>query len=505
MARAHWKSAVLAVAGVAMGSSSALAGKDNDTLVWVTQFEPPTYNYYDQTLREGTILSRHIWDSLYWRDLDTGEYVPHLATKIEYADPKTIDITLREGVTFHNGEKFDADDVVFTINMVNDPANKMANRNPVRWITKIEKTGEYSVRMHLDEVFAPAIEYLSTSIVMYPNEYYAEVGKDGYARAPVGTGPYKATEVVPGNRLVLEKNENYFGGGKGQPHIGKIVMRFIPEANTQIAELLAGNADLVWRLSKEQGEKLSRMPNVAVVAGDTMRIGYLQFDSSGSSGDSPVTNVKVRQAISHAIDRQAIVDNLMGAGQVVDLACYPSQFGCESPDAPRYEYNPEKAKELLKEAGYPNGVDIPFYAYRDRPVAEAMMGFMSKVGIRANLEWMQYSALRDKVRADEVPFNFMTWGSGSVNDVANITAYFFDGRSDDLALDPEVKKLLDEGGSTIDKEKRLEVYSEALKLIAERAHWLPLWSYAYFYAMNPELDFQPTPDEIVHLYRAKWK
>lgn len=500
-----WKAAALATVGMAVTASSAFAGKEDDTLVWVTTFEPPTYNYYDQTLREGVILSRHIWDSLYWRDLDTGEYVPHLASKIEYADPKTIDITLREDITFHNGEKFDADDVVFTINLVNNPDNKMVNRNPTRWISRVEKTGEYSVRLHLDEIFAPAIEYLSTTMVMYPNEYYEQVGKDGYARAPVGTGPYKAAEVVPGSRLVMEKNENYFGGGKGQPHIGKIVVRYIPEANTQIAELLSGNADLIWRLSKEQGDKLKRAGAVDVIAGETMRIGYLQFDSSGSAGNHPLTNVKVRQAISHAIDRQAIVDNLFGAGQVVDLACYPSQFGCESPDAPKYDYNPEKAKQLLAEAGYPNGVEVDFYGYRDRTVAEAMMGFMAKAGIKANLQWMQYSALRDKVRNDEVPFNFMTWGSSSVNDIANITAYFFDGRADDTALDPEVKALLDAGGATIVPEERLKNYREALKLIAERAHWLPLWSYAYIYAMNKDLDFKTTPDEIVHLYRAKWK
>ena len=201
-----WKASLLAAAGAALLAAPAMADKANDTLVWITTFEPPTYNYYDQTLREGTILSRHLWDSLFWRDLETGEYVPHLATKIEYAGPKTIDITLREGVTFHNGEKFDADDVVYTLTMVNDPENKLANRNSVRWISRAEKTGEYSVRLHLDEIFAPAIEYLSTSVVIYPNEYYEKVGKDGYGRAPVGTGPYSAAEVVPGKRLVMKKN-----------------------------------------------------------------------------------------------------------------------------------------------------------------------------------------------------------------------------------------------------------------------------------------------------------
>ncbi|MDC3080486.1 ABC transporter substrate-binding protein, partial [Rhodospirillaceae bacterium] len=196
--------------------SAAHAGKENDTLVWVTKFEPPTYNYYDQTLREGVILSRHIWDSLYWRDLETGEFKPHLATKMEYSNPTTIDITLRKDIVFHNGEKFDADDVVFTINEIINPENKYKNRKLISWAKKAEKTGQYSVRLHLGKIFAPAMEMLSTAVVMYPDEYYKKVGKNGFARAPVGTGPYKAAEIVPGKHLALERNESYFGGAKGK-------------------------------------------------------------------------------------------------------------------------------------------------------------------------------------------------------------------------------------------------------------------------------------------------
>ena len=159
----------------------------------------------------------------------------------------------------------------------------------------------------------------------------------------------------------------------------------------------------------------------------------------------------------------------------------------------------------MAEAGYPNGVEVEFYAYRNRPYAEAMMGFMAKVGVKANLNWMKYSALRDKVRANEVPFHLLTWGPGAVNDIANITAHFFDGRADVTALDADVKKLIDAGGATIVPAERKKHYAEALRLIAERSHWLPLFSYTYFYGMKDELDFQPTPDEIVHLYRAKWK
>jgi len=180
----NWIKSALFLLGSVFTFTSANAGKQNDTLVWVTKFEPPTYNYYDQTLREGVILSRHIWDSLYWRDLETGEFKPHLATKMVYSNPTTIDITLRKDITFHNGEKFDADDVVFTINEIINPEKKYKNRKLISWAKKAEKIGQYSVRLHLGKIFAPAMEMLSTAVVMYPDEYYKKSGQEWICSCP---------------------------------------------------------------------------------------------------------------------------------------------------------------------------------------------------------------------------------------------------------------------------------------------------------------------------------
>jgi peptide/nickel transport system substrate-binding protein len=213
----------------------------------------------------------------------------------------------------------------------------------------------------------------------------------------------------------------------------------------------------------------------------------------------------VRQAIAHAIDRESIVKNIMGGGVVLHLPCYTTQFGCKAPGAPMYEFNPAKAKALLAEAGYPNGFEIDFYGYRDRPVAEAIIGFLADVGIKAKLQWLQYSALRDRVRAGEIPFNFMAWGSSSINDIANSTGYFFKGGPDDTTHDPEVIAWLTEGDSAITPQGRLAPYDKALTKIMKEVYKVPLMSYAYYYAMNKDLDFKPTPDEITHLYTARWK
>jgi len=339
---------------LAFACGSALAGKKNDTLTWLTEFEPPTFDFYAQTNREGIVLSKHIWDTLVERDRTTGELKPHLATSVTPTDPVTIEVKLRQGVKFHNGDPLTADDLVYTVAWNNDPANtKAVQRSRTDWIKQAEKIDAYTVRLHLKEPFAPALAYLETDMPIYPAAYMKAQGSEGMSRAPVGTGPYRVTEVSRGKQIVLERNKDYFGGMRGQAKIGKIVMRFVPEYTTQIAELLAGNADFIWRVPRDLAEKLKGRRGLNITVGDTIRFGYLQFDVTGrpGAGAEPLRKLEVRQAIAHAINRKDIVDKLLGGGEVMDLACHPSQLGCASKGAIRYDYNPGKAKELLAKAG----------------------------------------------------------------------------------------------------------------------------------------------------------
>ncbi len=238
----------------------------------------------------------------------------------------------------------------------------------------------------------------------------------------------------------------------------------------------------------------------------TMRIGYLTMDAAGrSSGDNPFTKQKVRQAVAYGVDRQAIVDGLLkGASKVVHSACFPSQFGCTE-DVKHYEYDPEKAKELLKEAGYPDGFTTDLYAYRNRDYAEAITSYLAKVGIKANLKMLQYSALREMNMKGEVPFSFLTWGSYSVNDASAITSQFFKFGDLDDARDEEVRDWLDKADTSTDPEVRKENYAKALKKIADEAYWVPLFSYNTNYVFSNEVSYQPTPDEVLRFVEMSWK
>ncbi|MBW2658541.1 MAG: ABC transporter substrate-binding protein [Deltaproteobacteria bacterium] len=489
----------------------AFADKKNDTLNIAFSKELETLDRYFNTAREGIVISRHAFDNLLYRDPVTYEYKGLIAKSFKWNSNTELDIILREGITFHNGQKLTADDVVYTLNFAANPDNKVKTQRYSSWIDKVVKTGEYSVKIMLKKPFPAAFEFLSGANPIYPKEYYSKVGTKGFGVKPIGSGPYKIVEVIPGKKVVMEKNENYFKDSpKGQPSIGKIVWRTLPEVNTQMAELMTGALDWIYLVPPDQAAKLAEIPNIKVVPAETMRIGYLVFDAADRSGkehgmDNPYVKLQVRQAINHAINRDSIAKNLLGGqSSAVYSACFPSQFGCEQ-DVKKYDYNPEKAKKLLAEAGYPDGFETTLYGYRNRPFAEAMIGDLAAVGIKAKLMVLKYAALREKARAGKAQMQFLTWGSYSINDVSAITSHFFEFEADDLSRDPVVRDLLLEADSSIDTVKRKKLYSDALKRIADEAYWCPMFTYVSNNCFSKSLDFTPYPDAVPRFFQAKWK
>lgn len=502
------KTAVAALAVSVAATGAALADKANDTLRVAYTKELENVDSYFNSSREGVVLQRAVWDGLIYRDPVTNEYKGNLATSWEWIDETTLEFKLREGVTFHNGDEFDADDVVATVNFVAKEENGVKTQRNVNWMESAEKIDQYTVRIKTKDVFPAAIEFLSGPVSMYPAEYYAEVGPSGMGLKPVGTGPYKVVEVVPGQQFVLEKNENYHDSPKGQPSIGKIDIRTIPDVNTQMAELFSGSLDLIWQVPADQAEKLAEMSDRFTVSNEsTMRVGYLSMDAAGRSSmdPNPFTDKKVREAVNHAIDRQALVDNLLkGKSKVVWTPCFPSQFGCAQ-DVKEYPYDPEKARELLAEAGYPDGFTTDFYAYRDRDYAEAISSYLNAVGIGTNFKMLQYSALRELNMKGDVPISFQTWGSYSINDASAMVSQFFKHGSLDTTRDDQVKEWLDVADSATDPDKRVEYYTKALQRIADEAYWAPMFSYNTNYVFSKEVEYTPTADEVLRFTSMEWK
>jgi peptide/nickel transport system substrate-binding protein len=503
-------------AALLAGAGGALADKDSDTFVWATGTEVGASDLYYGNQREVLIIAYAQCDSLLHRDPVTNEYKPLLAESWTWVDPVTLELTLRKGVKFHDGREFGAQDVADTLNHVARPDSAMQFRSIVEWIKNVEVVAPDKVRIHANAPTPAALEFLSGTTPIYPRGHYdrapAVPGPDGKTRRdwgalnPMCTGPYILKDYKPGQSVTLVKNPNYFDGSpKGKPQIGTIVYRTIKDADTQVAELLTGGVDWIWGVPPENAKQLAAMPNVVVKSAATMRMSFLSLDAAGRTGETPLKDVRVRRAIFHAIDREAIAKSLVGEGAAVQKSlCVPVQFGCTT-EVTDYPYDPAKAKALLAEAGHPNGFSIPFYAYRDRPYSEAVLNYLRQVGIKPELKFLQWQALRPLIIEGKTEIAHLTFGSNGILDVSASTSYYFKHSADDYARDPELKDWLQEADTSTDPEKRKELYAKALKKINEQAYSVPLFIYGRTYAWNKDFDFPLTQDEMAHFYMARWK
>ena len=494
----------------AMMSTTAIAGPDDNSLViaWGSTGPIEHVDNYVNTNRTGIWFSRMVWDQLIYREPKTFEYKPLLATGWEQLSDTVWQFKLREGVTFHNGEPFDADDVVYTLNWVSNPDNGVKVQRNVNWIKEARKVDQYTVDLEMKRPFPQAFEFLSGPITIYPNEYYAEVGPDGMHKQPIGTGPMKVVSITTAEEYVFEKNADYnWGSPKGEAKVDRMVVREIADVQTQIAELLAGGIDITADISADHVDQIGGVPGYTALQAGTMRTGYLGFDAANRSGHEPVNNLKVRQAMAHAIDRESLVKNLIrGDATVIHTPCFPTQFGCDVNAATKSDFDPEKAKALLAEAGYADGFDIEFYTFRPADWAEAIMGDLAKVGITATLTKMPYFALRDKQRNEgSTPMFLMDWGSYSMNDMSAITSHFFKKGPDDFALDDDVAGWLEAGDTNSDPEVRKANYAKAIEKITGEVYWLPMFNHVRNYGYREELEFIPYQDEIPRFWQYGWK
>ncbi len=503
-----FRTALMACAlGAALLVQPAAAQKSADTLRVVFRDTVTNVDPYFNQLRTGVVISHQAWDGLVYRDPDTFQPKPLLATSWKLVDDRTIEFELRRGVKFHNGDPFSADDVVYTLNTVSAPDSKVSVPSNVNWIERAEKIDDFKVRVHLKRPQPAAFEYFSFVVPIWPKAYRERVGAEGYSKAPVGAGPYRFTKVEA-SVLELERFADYYADSpRGRPAIGRMQIRFVPDAATEMTELLAGRTDFIWNFNPDQFEAVGRMPALQALRQESMRVGYLGIDAAGRTGDSsPFRNLKVRQAVFHAIDREQIAKQLVqGGSRVPPAPCFPTQFGCDGDAAVKYGFDPAKAKALLAEAGYPNGFDTEIVSYVLPQWGAAVQGFLGAVGIRAKLSQLQVQAVVQRNQRGESPSNLGSWGSFSINDVSAILPVYFGGGADDYSRDPELVRLLEQAGSTMDAAARKTAYSAVIKRATEQAYWVPLHTYVTTYGLSRNLELKTYPDELPRFWLSKWK
>lgn len=488
-------------------AAPAKAGKQDNSIVYATELAPESIDPYFTSVWIGIILSHHVWDTLIYRDAATSEYKGQLATSWKWVDDKILDVELRKGVKFHNGADFNADDVVYTLNFAADPANNTLMQQFSNWIAKVEKIDDFKVRIIAKRPTPAAIEYLSGPLAIHPHKYYQEVGTKGMNAKPVGTGPFKVIKHDPGRIIELARNGEHFdGSSKGKAKVEKLTIRYIPDRQTEMAEAVSGGVDMLMNVTADEAAQAKASPNLQAKSGESMRVHFLNFNTQKNSPTPPLADIRVRQAIMHAVDRKAIIEALLGEGaRVLHTLCYPGQVACSSEGATEYEYDVKKAKKLMAEAGYPNGFSIDLYAYRERNQIEAIIGYLREIGIKVNLRYTQYGTLRDAARAGNAGFIQTTWASYSVNDVTAFTPVFFKFGPDDTTRDQKVRDLLETGDTTIDTEARKKAYKEALQIISKNAYTFPLYSLPVHFVANKDLRFNVYGDSIPRMWEMYYE
>jgi len=285
------------------GIQFANAGKKDDTLTVAVKWPVSNVDKYYNGKLTGIIIQRLFTDGLLYADPATMELKPALATSWKWINPQLVEFDLRKGIKFHDGSEMTADDVIYTFEYIANPANK-SRASSMRKIDHVEKLGTYKIQIHLKEPYPLMLSWLASHSV-FKKGCYDENGATSQNLNPNGTGPYRITKILDGKGFVFGKNNNYYKDSpKGQPSIGKIVVRIIPEENTQLAELLSGGVDWIFFTSSDTTESMLNNPKVTVQQTAGLRIRYLMMDAVS---DTPFKKLKVRQALSHAINRDEIV------------------------------------------------------------------------------------------------------------------------------------------------------------------------------------------------------
>ncbi len=448
-------------------------------------------------------------DNLVYRDPKTMKIGPHLAESWRLINDTTWEFKLRKGVTFHNGNPFNAECVKFTIDRILDPKTKSALRGAIKTIDHVEIVDDYTVRIITKEP-NPVLLHRFTSLGIVDPKHLKEVGDEGLAKKAMGTGPYKFVEWVKGERLVLEANENYW---KFTPAVKTIVFRPIPEMATQIAELLSGGVDIIMRVPPDQASVIENSKTARISKVSGLRVVFLQLDASGWAGSTLLQNRKVRQAFNYAINVEGIMKHILGG---MALRCptgvNPMSFGYDGTIKP-YPYDPEKAKKLLAEAGYPDGFTIDLSSYSGsiisvKQIVEAISGDLAKIGVKVNYRHFEDAGLFVKSqRAAKLKDTVLSsWGSWGIFDA---DLYYYPNLREDerfsYVRDPKVNKLLDEAKTTMDVEKRKKLYSELQEYIVENAYMVPMYAQYSLMGVSNRINYEAASDDMLRVFDIIWR
>ena len=393
---------------------------------------------------------------------------PGLAESWKQLDDRTMQFKLRKGIKFHNGDDFTAEDVKFSFErMMNSP--RIAFVLPP--IERIDIVDDYTVNIVTKTPFGPLLAHLSHPALGMVSKKLLTENPEALKEKPIGTGSYKFKEWIYGDKLVLEKNEDFYD--KNERGLKYIIFKNVVEASNRAIGLETGEIDIATPISSVDEENIKNNPKLQLLTKPSISYTYIGMNMT----KAPLNDIRVRKAINYAIDKQAIIDVILnGNGKIATSPIAPGVFGFTD-KTKNYEYNVEKAKELMKEAGYENGFTtsiLVFSGEANTQTAEIVQAYLKEIGIDLKIEIVEVSAYWDMTERGVHNLFLGSWGVVTGDADYGLYAMYHSSAKGgagnrDFYENEKVDELLDKAKTEIDPETRKKLYEEAQILIVNDA------------------------------------
>ncbi|HCX51121.1 MAG TPA: peptide ABC transporter substrate-binding protein [Bacillus sp. (in: Bacteria)] len=501
---------ILLVAGCSGGGSSTSGKSDQDnkegdkgnektTLTIAQSADLTTMDPQNSLSTNGDRVFRNMFSRLFYRDSNM-EIQPELVDTYENIDDATWQFKLKEGITFHNGDVLTAEDVKFSLERVMSD-DTLKEFPYFQQLTEVNVIDEMTVEIKTDGPMPTILPLLAKSgSDILPKKYFEEVGVDEFQKKPIGSGPYKYVEWKRDDRVVLEAYDDYFGE---KPKWKQVIVRAIPESSTRVGELLTGGVDFATDIPPNEWDRVNSEEGVSLVNGDTTRVMLIMLRHT----DGYVTSdPKVREAIDLAINEQAIVDSVLKGTAVPVRSRVPKGVIGANPDLYNtYVYDVEKAKQLLAEAGYEDGLELTFTAPKGRypldgEVAQLVASMLGEVGITVNLELLESSAFLDKYNSNSNKEMIMIALADGLLDASYSLVHYTKERASGQTdyYNEEVEELFNAASQNLNAEERVKQFQKIAEIVAEERPHIFLFQQGANYGVSDSLNFAPRLDEVIN-------
>jgi peptide/nickel transport system substrate-binding protein len=496
----------VALAFVLLGSAAAGAQSRGKEVVVGLGAEPRTMlavTIVDWTTNN---MLEHIYDRLLDRDAKTFKPKPMLAESWKIVNDTTWEFKLRKGVKFHNGEPFTAQSVKATIDYALDPATKSHFTGAAYWglVKEVQIVDDFTVRLVTKQPWPNLVDSAaSTNSLIMPAKALKELGPQKLAEKPIGTGPFRFVEWKRDERLVLDRNPDYW---QGPADVSRVTFRFIPEFSARMAALLSGEIDIMKDVPPHAVEAIEKSGRATLRSTVSSRINYLALVNLKPG---PMQDLRVRRAMNHAVDVDELIKQVL-KGRASRMCGPLAPANVDYAPVECYKYDPARAQALFKEAGVDPTklqltLDTPSGRYPlDKDVSLAIAAQLQRLGIKVNVVVNEWGTHLDKIKNRNTGDTFfLGWGPALYGQGTIQPLFLADQTYSSYGNNKTIDEKIARAQTLLEPKARAEAYAELQRLIHDEAPWVFLWQQHDLYGVTSQVEWTPRADEKVWMYDAK--